>query len=120
MTNVWLLVSIVGVLIIVLAIVFLVMRRKEHKEPDYRAFFILGLLWLVIGLVEYFTSRDFSIFLVMGLAFIAISLPHKDRWGKPRRRLNDREIRIQKIIMVTIAILVVLGLGIFLFIAYYY
>ncbi|MGB6680344.1 MAG: hypothetical protein WBF08_03330, partial [Candidatus Bathyarchaeia archaeon] len=71
-------------------------------------------------LVEFFTSRDFSVFLMMGLAFIAIGLPHRDRWGKPRRLLNEREIRIQKIIMVAIAILVVLGLGIFLFIAYYY
>ena len=54
---------------------------------------------------------------MMGLAFIAISLPRRDRWGKPRRLLNEREIRIQKIIMVAIAILVVLGLGIFLLIA---
>jgi hypothetical protein len=117
MTNIWLLVSIVGVLIIVLAIVFLVMRRKEHKEPDYRAFFILGLVWMLVGIVEYFTSRDFSMFLMLGLAFVALGLSHRDRWGKPRRLLNEREIKIQKVIMVGIAILVVLGLGIFLLIA---
>lgn len=117
MTNIWLLVSIVGVLIIVLAIVFLVIRRKEHKEPDYRAFFILGLVWMLVGIVEFFTSRDFSIFLMMGLAFLALGLSHRDRWGKPRRLLNEREIKIQKLVMVAIALLVVLGLGIFLLIA---
>ncbi len=118
MMNVWLLVSIVGALIIVLAIVFLVMRRKEHREPDYRAFFIFGIVWLVIGIVEYFTSRDFSVFLVMGLAFLAVGLSHRDRWGKPHRLLNEREIKIQKVIMIVISVLVVLGLLFFLLIAY--
>jgi hypothetical protein len=118
MTNIWLLVSIVGVLIIVLALVFLVMRRKEHKEPDYRAFFILGVVWLVIGIVEHFTSHDFSVFLVMGLAFLGMGLSHRDSWGKPRRILNEREIQIQKVIMIVIAILVVLGLLLFLLIVY--
>ena len=116
-TNFWLLVSIVGVLIIVLAIVFLVLRRKEHRESDYRAFFILGLVWMVIGIVEYFTSREFSIFLILGLVFLALGLSHKDRWGQPRRLLNEREIRIQKIIMIIIALLVVIGLLIFLLVA---
>jgi hypothetical protein len=118
MTNVWLLVSIIGALFIVLAIVFLIMRRKEHREPDYRAFFILGIVWIFLGIIEYVTSRDFSVFMIMGLAFLAIGLSHRDRWGKSRRLLNEREIKIQKIIMMVIAVLVVLGLLLFLLIAY--
>jgi branched-subunit amino acid ABC-type transport system permease component len=118
MTNIWLLVSIIGALIIVLAIVFLVMRRKEHREPDYRAFFILGVLWIVIGLVEYFTSRDVSIFFLMGLVFLTIGLSHKNRWGKPRQLLNEKQKKMQKIIMIFVTVLVVLGLVLFLFIAY--
>ncbi len=118
MTNIWLLVSIIGVLLIVLSIVFLVLHRKEHREPDYRAFFILGLVWILIGIVEFFTSRDFSMFMIMGLVFLVLSLSRRDRWGQPRRLLNDREIRIQKIVMIVIAILVVLGLLLFLLIAY--
>ncbi len=118
MTNFWLLVSIVGVLLIVLAIVFLVMRRKEHREPDYRAFFFLGVAWLVIGIFEYFTSREFSVFLIMGLVFLALGLSRRNRWGQPRRLLNEREVRFQKIVMIVITILVVLGLLLFLIIAY--
>ena len=69
MTNFWLIISIVGVILIVLAIVFLVLRRKEHREPDYRAFFILGLVWMFVGIVEFFTSRDFSLFGLQAFAF---------------------------------------------------
>lgn len=118
MANIWLVLAIVGLLIVVLAIVFLVMRRKEHREPDYRAFFILGVLWLVIGLVEYFTSRGVSIFFLMGLVFLTIGLSHKNRWGKPRQLLNERQKKMQKIIMIVVTVLVVLGLVLFLFIAY--
>jgi hypothetical protein len=66
-------------------------RRKEGKveEPDYRAFFVMGLTWFPAGVVlmiVYFVSDiPFVIgmpLFAMGLVYLAIGLANRDKWKK--------------------------------------
>jgi uncharacterized membrane protein HdeD (DUF308 family) len=63
----------------------------KSKETNYRVFYILGLIFLPLGItyeIIFFVS-DTTVFLVlglvffaMGLSYIAIGLGNKDKWKK--------------------------------------
>jgi LPXTG-motif cell wall-anchored protein len=44
------LIMVVGVLIILLAVIFIALRRKRKVPPDYYSFFWIGIIWMVIGI----------------------------------------------------------------------
>jgi len=54
------------------------------KEVDYRAFFIMGISFLLLGIVLTFVigNPGFIGFMVLGIAYIAIGLANKDKWKK--------------------------------------
>ena len=82
------------VLIVILALVLLVgiittffvlKKRKEgtYKEPDYRAFFVMGICLLPMGIIFMTTlNPGFIGFTCMGLFFIAIGLANREKWKK--------------------------------------
>jgi NhaP-type Na+/H+ or K+/H+ antiporter len=62
--------------------------RSEGKvrEPDYRAFFIMGMCFLPAGVI--FTaaiSPGFIGITGMGIIYMAIGLANKDKWGKQNK-----------------------------------
>jgi hypothetical protein len=85
----WILLTILLGLIAVIVGVFVlfVMQKKKkkgtYKEPDYRAFFILGICFLPMGII--FTSSinpGFIGFIGLGIVYMAIGLANKDKWKK--------------------------------------
>jgi len=63
---------------------FIVERRKsERPEPDYRAFFILGLTWLPLGM-----AIGNPMFWMIGTVFLAVGLANKGKW-KERQSWSD-------------------------------
>ncbi|MFX1265651.1 MAG: hypothetical protein ACFFH0_09750 [Promethearchaeota archaeon] len=67
---------IVGVILVsILAVMTLRMKREgKPKETNYRTFYILGITFLPLGIIyeiDFFIS-DNTVFLVLGLAFIAM------------------------------------------------
>lgn len=62
-----------------------VVRKKEKRQTDYRSFFMIGVVWLPTGLIFLLMEKSSgmgSFFLVMGLAYLAIGLANRDKWGK--------------------------------------
>lgn len=60
--------------------------EKQEREIDYQVFFMLGLVFFVIGIGGIFTIGFFSImFLVMGIVFLIIGLANRDKWTKSSR-----------------------------------
>jgi len=59
-------------------------RNEQMKEVDYRAFFIMGISFLLLGIVLTFVigNPGFIGFMVLGIAYIAIGLANKDKWKK--------------------------------------
>ncbi|MFC1873686.1 hypothetical protein ACFLYX_00100 [Chloroflexota bacterium] len=87
-------IGIVVGLILVGILAVIALRKHEEgksKETDYRAFFILGISFLPLGIIYeivFFVSGT-KVFLVLGIAFIgmgisylAIGLGNKDKWKK--------------------------------------
>ncbi|MCP5093951.1 MAG: hypothetical protein GY943_00200 [Chloroflexi bacterium] len=67
---------IVLMLVLFLAFLIIVYRRKgEMPKTDYRLFFILGIIWLPMGI-----ATDNSGLWVIGLVFLITGLANRDKW----------------------------------------
>jgi len=72
--------------VLVLLLVFLVVfkyRRTELREPDYRLYFRIGVIWLAFGLgYPFVTGRPFELswLTTMGLVFTIAGLANKSKW----------------------------------------
>ena len=71
---------------ILLIMTFLIRKEdRKYEEPDYQAFFIMGISFLPMGIV--FTiaiSPAFIGFAGIGICYIAIGLTNKDKWKKKK------------------------------------
>jgi hypothetical protein len=105
----WILIT-VGVFLILFAILFvyLIKRRKKPRPPNYYAFFVLGLVWLPIGI-----AMGNYVLAAMGFIFMVIGLVNKKKWKKNMVKWKDMEPFERKftiIILVGLLVLVILGL----------
>ena len=68
------------IILLLLAAVSLALRRKEKKPADYFSFFIMGIIWLSIGLPLGNPGLWF-----LGLVFMAAGIAHRKEWKKNRK-----------------------------------
>jgi hypothetical protein len=85
--NEWLVVALgITIVLILTGFVFIFMMWKRRKEgvarsPNYRVFFILGCVWIPVGLIFIIQEAVLGIaFIGLGLAYMAIGLANKDKW----------------------------------------
>jgi hypothetical protein len=75
-------IAILLALAVILTLTFFKRKDQEKfKEPEYKAFFFMGICFLPLGIV--FTaaiSPAFVGFIGMGICYIAIGLANKDKW----------------------------------------
>jgi len=105
----WLLITIFATLVI-FAIIFFLIHRKNKFKPDYYVLFLIGLTWIAIGV----PLKDYS-FSIIGLILFIISLIHRKEWKK--RKLSDlsaAERKSKLILMIILGILVLMGFVMFL------
>ena len=99
-----LVIIVVLILVILLGIILAVKFRNSNKkhEPDYRTFFIIGIIWLPVGLA----TKNSGLW-IMGLAFLALGLANKDKWNKQK---ISKEQRNMQMIAIVLGILVLVAL----------
>jgi hypothetical protein len=88
--NEWILLTIIlGAIAVIVGVfvLFMMMQKKKkdgtYKEPNYRAFFIMGICFLPMGII--FTSSvnpGFVGFIGLGIIYMAIGLANRDKWKK--------------------------------------
>ena len=89
----WIFVVTLAILIVVGILLVLVVwkRKKEGKleEPNYRAFFVMGVIWFPAGIVFMVISFLLDIPFVigmplfaMGLIYLIVGLANRDKWKK--------------------------------------
>ena len=81
----------IGIVVTLLLVAVLRKRKKEGKagETDYRAFFIMGIVFLPTGfammMVYFLAELPFEIGLplfALGLIYLIIGLANRDKWKK--------------------------------------
>jgi FtsH-binding integral membrane protein len=85
----WIMLVVLGMLLVFLAIaVYVTITRKEKRETDYRNFFNIGVIWLIIGgvfeLVNVSRGEgfEFNTLLILGSIFMFAGLANKGKWNK--------------------------------------
>jgi vacuolar-type H+-ATPase subunit I/STV1 len=97
----------IAAIALALGIWTLIYYRKRKYEPDYYTFFIIGLVWLPLGI-----ATGNSTFWILGAVFFIIGLANKDKWKKKKawNKLSEKE---KKLILLSIFIgllLLILGM----------
>ena len=72
--------------IIVLAIVWKKKKEGIVGEPNYQVFFMLGIVWLPVGIV-FMAAVNPAIgfaFMALGAAYLAIGLANRDKWKQKK------------------------------------
>jgi Na+/melibiose symporter-like transporter len=83
----YILIAVVAGLLIVIMLMFLLFKIRKYPqkaEPDYRVFFIIGIIYLPLGLaLNFFTSNNGYFGLIgIGAIFLAVGLANRDKWKK--------------------------------------
>lgn len=103
----WLFVTLATMLVIFVILIITKYRNKEYKT-DYYALFILGLVWLVLGLPE----KNYSLS-TLGLIFLTIGLAKKKEWKSNHRswsELSPKEKKIKLILIAVVLVMVIAGI----------
>lgn len=75
------------VVIGLLLAIFIFVASKNHKEsgsiePNYMAFFILGICLFVVGIILWYVMNNLAFLgiAILGFVNLVISLAHTDKW----------------------------------------
>ena len=75
-------------------LVFFVWKQKKeekHEEPNYYAFFVMGMIWLPVGLIYMVATMTLAVeipFLIgiplfsIGLIYFVIGSANRDKWAQ--------------------------------------
>ncbi len=104
-------------IIIVIGLIIAIMsanaRKKEGRKPNYKAFFIIGITWIPIGI-----ATQNYVFTVAGLAFIILGFTKKKEWkDQPKwKDLSPAEKKMKLTLIIFLSLILILGV-VFYFIA---
>jgi uncharacterized membrane protein YhaH (DUF805 family) len=101
----------IAVLAVLFAVIAIVVRRGEKREPDYRTFFILGIAFLPVGI-----ATDNPGLWGMGAVFLAVGLVNRDKWKDQPKwpELSPAARRFKLIILIGLAVLLLATLFFYL------
>jgi amino acid transporter len=106
----------VGVILVLLlgVMLFVRIKYKQPFQPDYRAFFLLGLIWIMIGIINLIQDGSAALG-ALGVILLAIGLGNRDKWRQQKKWADlPPELRRMKLIFVLVILLVlVLGIAAF-------
>lgn len=108
--------SVVILMIAMLGAIVMLTRKEKKNVIDYFEWFMIGIIWLILGII----LRDLLL-LSLGLVFSAVSYYNKKVWKKNHKanawdKLTKFEKKIKIVLMIMMAVLIVLGLVIYIMI----
>lgn len=88
--NEWILISVfilAAVVVLGLILTFVLYKKKKEGKmgtPNYQVFFMLGIMWMPIGIVFMMTVNVVIgiAFLGLGASYLAIGLANRNKWNK--------------------------------------
>jgi predicted transporter len=83
-------------------------RLNKNRPPDYYAFFIIGVIWLPLGLL-----MGNNVLAGLGLVFLIAGLVNKKKWKENRvswSQLSEKEKKLKTVAIIILGFLVIIGL----------
>lgn len=93
-----------------LAVAIILQRKNIKRSPDYYNLFMIGLMWIVLGIPFAFDGS--YVFIAFGAVFAGIGILNKSKWKENRRKWSDlppKEKSIKKIVMIFLGALIIAG-----------
>ena len=111
MNNYIILTLLIGIALLAVIFAVIVFKNKGQlkRAPDYRAFFILGITFLPIGI-----ATENPGLWGMGTIFMILGAVNRDKW-KDTPKLSEMEPEIRRFKLIIIGLLTVLLLAALLF-----
>lgn len=83
-----LLVGIASILVLIAAIRAGRNRRFDKKETDYKAFFVMGLCFLPLGITLSITTKNPGLMGItaLGAVYMWMGFSNKDKWEKTKKK----------------------------------
>jgi len=107
MTNIWPILAVaIALLLILIGFIIMLAIKKKKVAPDYYALFMMGILWLPLGLA----IKNYA-FSVMGFIFVIVGLVNKNKWKANRQKWSDLSEGEKKLKLTLIIILSLLAIG---------
>jgi uncharacterized membrane protein SirB2 len=103
----WLTISgLILILVIILAVVAIVAQRKTRRPPDYRTFFIIGVIWLAIGI----PIKSYAMS-ALGLILATLGLANRKKWKETSTKWGElaREEKMVKVFLIVVLSVLVIG-----------
>lgn len=117
--KIWLIFA-VAIVVIILGILTIVLNLKPNKKSiDYRALFVVGIIWFVVGIILGKIILGTYMFSVIGLLFALIGLIQKGKWKENKKdwnKLSESEKRLVLVMIVVLGLLVLAGVIVLLLI----
>ena len=105
--------TVIATLILLLLVVFLIRLRHKKVETDYRTLFIIGVIWIPLGI-----STGNPGLWGMGLVMMIAGAVNKDKWKEPQRWADlPAEQKKVKVVLIGVLLLTV-SAGIFTWLYY--
>ncbi|HAW51423.1 MAG TPA: hypothetical protein DCX54_03695 [Flavobacteriales bacterium] len=93
-----------GLLILGLLVVIFVYRKNKKIPTNYRAWFIIGITWIPLGIA----TKNYA-FLAIGVVFMVLGLKHRDKWKETSwSGLSPAEKNV-KIALISVGLLLLLA-----------
>ena len=92
---------IIFAIFVLIALIAVAVKKRRKADYDYYAVFVMGLVWIVFGLI--FRNEPLGL---MGVLFVIAGLVHKKEWS-PRRDwdgLSSKE-KLMKASIISIAVI---------------
>ena len=82
-------------------------RKKYKRKPNYKAFFIIGITWIPLGI----TTQTYM-FSFIGLLFLVLGLVNKKHWkNRPKwNELSPQEKRMKIWIFIFLSVIFLFGI----------
>lgn len=113
-TILWLLVA-TGALLVVLLAVFLIYFKKgkyKQKETDYKAFFTMGIIWIIIFGGYSFFRQEFTMsgLFALGFVFLIMGAANRNKWKNSKPLSKNQKAVWYSLVVIIIAAVIVMYL----------
>lgn len=98
--------TVIGICILIGLVVVLVAAKKKDHVPDYRTFFVMGIVWFVLGV-----PLQSSGLWILGLVFLVLGISNKDAWKTNKKSVSHTksEKKIAGLVALVTVLMLMMG-----------